>query len=181
MTTSRQRPSRAPILVTAVGFAIAITLVLFALRGFPAPQPTIDRAGSADAPRDVSVIMRDYLFQPDPLRLIAGERVRFTILNGGLEPHEFVLGDDEVQRAWEAADAAATPPLPLTTAPPASVPPGTGGVRVLLASGGQASAVFDVPVTGDLFLMCHVPGHVEAGMVGEVRLVSADATSAPAG
>lgn len=180
MTTPRRRPSRAPILVTVVGFAIAIALVLFALRGFPAPQAAIDQAGSADTPRDVSVIMRDYLFQPEPLRLIPGERVRFTIFNGGLEAHEFVLGDDEVQRAWQAADAAATPPLPLTTAPPASVPPDTGGVRVLLASGGEGTATFDVPEVGELLLMCHIPGHVEAGMVGEVRLVELGAEGSPA-
>ena len=167
--------------MTAAGFAIAIALVLFALRGFPAPQPSIERAGSPEVPRDVSVIMRDYRFQPDPLTLIAGERVRFTILNGGLEPHEFVLGDVGVQRAWESADAAATPPLPLTTAPPASVPPGTGGVRVLLGSGSQASALFDVPATSELLLMCHLPGHVEAGMVGDVRLITLDATGSPGG
>lgn len=167
--------------MTVAGFAIAIALVLFALRGFPASPPSIDRAGSAEAPRDVSVIMRDYRFQPDPLTLVPGERVRFTVLNGGLEPHEFVLGDGAVQRAWESADAAATPPLPLTTAPPASVPPGTGGLRVLLGSGSQVSAVFDVPETGALLLMCHLPGHVEAGMVGQVRLAPLDATGSPGG
>lgn len=159
---------------------MAMALVLFALRGFPAPQPAIERPGSADAPREVSVIMRDYRFQPEPLRLIPGERVRFTILNGGLEPHEFVLGDDAVQRAWQAADAAATPPLPLTTAPPASVPLDTGGLRVLLGSGGEASAVFDVPETGELLLICHIPGHREAGMIGEVQLVVPGVEGSPA-
>lgn len=165
--------------MTLAGLAIAFGLILFALRGFPAPDVTIDTAGTADAPRDVPVIMRDYLFQPDPLRLIPGERVRFTILNGGLEAHEFVLGDGDVQRAWAEADAAATPPLPLTTAPPASVPPGTGGVRVLLASGGEATVDFDVPPSGELFLVCHLPGHVEEGMVGDVRLTQPGATPAP--
>ncbi len=169
MDTPRPRPSRAPVYVTVAGFVIAMALVLFALRGFPAPEVVIDRPGTADAPRHVSVIMRDYRFQPAPLTLIPGERVRFTILNGGLEPHEFVLGDEAVQRAWAAADAAATPPLPLTTAPPASVPPGTGGVRVLLGSGSQGTVDFDVPQGGGLLLMCHLPGHVEKGMVGEIR------------
>ncbi len=181
MDRPRRPPSRAPVYVTLVGFAIALGLVLFALRGFPAPEVLIDRAGSAAVPREVSVIMRDYRFQPDPLTLIAGERVRFTVLNGGLEPHEFVLGDEGVQRAWAEADAAATPPLPLTTAPPAVVPLGTGGTRLLLGSGGQASVDFDVPDVGDVFLMCHLPGHVEKGMVGEVRLTVLDRPTSSGG
>jgi len=164
----RPRPSRAPVYVTVAGFAIAIGLVLFALRGFPAPEVRIDRAGTADSPREVTVIMRDHRFQPEPLTLIRGERVRFTIFNGGLEPHEFVLGDDTVQRAWAEADAAATPPLPFTTAPPASVPPGTGGVRLSLGSGGEGTVDFQVPRSGGLSLVCHLPGHVEKGMVAEV-------------
>jgi uncharacterized cupredoxin-like copper-binding protein len=60
------------------------------------------------------------------------------------------------------------------------VPPDTGGVRVLLASGGEGTAIFDVPEVGELLLMCHIPGHVEAGMVGEVRLVELGAEGSPA-
>lgn len=179
MNERRTRPSRAPVYVTVAGFAIAIGLVLFALRGFPAPEVRIGRAGSADAPREVSVIMRDHRFQPEPLTLIPGERVRFTIINGGLEPHEFVLGDDDVQRAWAEADAMATPPLPFATAPPASAPPGTGGVRLLLGSGGQGTVDFEVPRSGGLSLMCHLPGHVEKGMVGGVILIPPEVPEVP--
>ena len=45
----------------------------------------------------------------------------------------------------DIADAAATPPNLLATAPPASVPPGTGGLRVFLRSGEQATVDHAVP------------------------------------
>lgn len=170
MEQSIERPSRAPVYVVVIGFAVAITLILYALRGAPAPPVAIDQPGRADAPRDVNVILRDYLFQPTPITLVRGETVRFVIINGGLEPHEFVLGDASVQEAWARADAAATPPAPFATSPPASVPVGTGGLRVLLASGAEAAAVYTVPQEGDLQLMCHLPGHVAEGMIGRVEL-----------
>ena len=114
--------------------------------------------------------MRDYRFDPTPVVLVPGETVRFTILNGGLIDHDFVIGDEAVQRAWHAADAAATPPSLLATAPPASVPPETGGLRVLLGSGQQAVVEYTVPIGQQLALLCHIPGHIEKGMVGAVDL-----------
>jgi len=120
----------------------------------------------------VNVIMRDYLFQPTPIDLVGGEMVRFNIINGGLLPHEFVLGDHAVQEAWASAEAAATPPGPLASAPPASVPPEVGGLRVLLGSGEQVSVLYEVPREGELRLACHIPGHVEQGMVGQIRRVA---------
>ena len=79
--------------------------------------------------------MRDYRFDPTPVVLVPGETVRLHVLNGGLVEHELTLGDEAVQAAWARADAAATPPAPFATPPPASVPPGTGGLRVLLGVG----------------------------------------------
>jgi len=118
----------------------------------------------------VTVIMRDFRFDPTPIVLVPGETVRFTILNGGLVEHDFVIGDEAVQRAWAAADAAATPPSLLERAPPASVPPDTPGLRVLLGSGEQAVVEYQVPVAQQLTLLCQIPGHIEKGMVGAVEL-----------
>jgi hypothetical protein len=50
------------------------------------------------------------------------------------------------------------------------VPPGTGGLRVWLGSGEQATVDWTVPAQGEVLLMCHLPGHVAAGMVGRVEL-----------
>lgn len=169
------KPSRAPVYVTIIGFAIAAALIIYALREMPPPQVTIDRAGTDGQPRDVTVVMRDYVFNPTPLVLIEGETVRISVINAGLDTHEMVLGNARVQAAWAAADAAATPPQPLATAPMASVPPEVGGARVLLGSGGQAEVIYRVPSTEELGLACRLPGHAERGMVGKVELRVAEA------
>ena len=131
------------------------------------------RAAGRLEPFDESVaVLRDYRFDPSPLYLYAGETVRLNILNGGMVEHELVLGDATVQEAWARANAAATPPAPFATAPPASVPAGTGGTRVLLASGASTSVDYTVPTAPGLQLVCHLPGHAERGMIGQVTLVS---------
>ena len=129
------------------------------------------RPGSADAPRAVNVILRDYLFEPTPIRLVLGETVRFNIVNGGLLPHDFVLGGAAVQAAWASAEAIATPKILAATAPPVSLPPELAGLRVYLTSGESSSVVFRVPEEGELLLACHIPGHLEKGMVGVVEYV----------
>ena len=166
--------SRAPVVVLIVGLGLAVALVLLGaeLAASPAPPPQISQPGTPESPREVNVIMRDYQFNPRPLYLVAGETVRLNIINGGLVEHELVLGDSSVQDAWRRADALASPPAPFATSAPASVAPGTGGERVLLPSGASTSVVYRVPVDGRLQLFCHLPGHTEQGMVGEVIVVS---------
>jgi uncharacterized cupredoxin-like copper-binding protein len=161
------------VIVLLVGMALAVVLVMVGARlaAAPAPVPDLSRPGTANEPRPVNVIMRDYAFNPTPLHLVAGETVTFNLFNGGLIEHEFVLGDGTVQAAWARAHVAATPPAAFATAPPASVPPEVSGLRVLLASGGSASVRYEVPVGVELGLMCHLPGHVEQGMVGRIELV----------
>jgi uncharacterized cupredoxin-like copper-binding protein len=164
--------SRAPVVVVIVFGVIAAALVFIGMQrpGEPPPDVTITQPGTPDSPRPVTVIMHDYRFDPTPIVLVPGETVRFTIFNAGLETHDFVIGDADVQRAWQQAEAAATPPNILATAPPASVPPGTGGLRVLLASGQQATVDYQVPSDQVLAVLCHIPGHIEKGMVGRVDL-----------
>jgi uncharacterized cupredoxin-like copper-binding protein len=168
----RSMPSRAPVVVVVAFFAVSLVLVLIGAQRPLERPPDIDIAspGTHDAPRQVTVIMRDYRFDPTPIVLVPGETVRFRIFNAGLVDHEFSLGDATVQAAWALADAAATPPAPLATPPPASVPPRTGGLRLLLASGAESTADYVVPITSELLLLCNLPGHIERGMVGGVEL-----------
>lgn len=160
--------------VLGVGAVLAVVLVLLGawLAQAPVAPPVINQPGTAAQPRDVNVILRDFAFDPNPLYLVAGETVRFHVINGGMVEHEFTLGDGQVQAAWAAADAAASPDAPLATTPPASVPPGTGGLRILLESGQTATVEYVVPATGQLQLYCHLPGHAERGMIGRVIVLS---------
>jgi uncharacterized cupredoxin-like copper-binding protein len=166
--------SRAPVLVVGVFFVVAFALVMIGAQRplEPAPSVRIGEPGTDAAPREVVVLMRDYRFDPTPIVLERGETVRLRVFNAGLVEHELTLGDADVQAAWTRANAAATPPAPFATPPPASVPPGTGGLRVLVASGAETSVDYAVPRDGDLLLFCTLPGHMERGMVGRVELGS---------
>ena len=130
------------------------------------PPPT---AGTRSAPREVNLIAKDYAFLPEQLDLIAGETVLLHVINGGLETHEAILGDQAVQDAWEAAEAATvgSPPGPT---PVVSVPPDVAGLRIVVRSGERVDLVWTVPTTDAPFIVgCHIPGHWEKGMQVPVR------------
>lgn len=175
-SVQRPRPSRAPVAVLIVGLALAALLVLYGARlaATPASPPDLSRPGTRAEPRPVNVILRDYSFDPTPVRLVAGETVRFNVVNGGLVDHEFVLGDRAVQEAWAAAHAAATPVAAFAPPPPASVVPDLAGLRLLLGSGASEVVDYEVPHDVALELFCHLPGHAEQGMVGRVVIAGRD-------
>jgi len=160
------------VLIVGLGLALGLVLLGANLAAGPAPPPESASPGTSASPRPVNVIMRDYAFNPDPLFLTPGETVSFNVVNGGLVEHELVLGDAAVQQAWATANGLATPPAPFATPPPASAPAGTGGLRVLLGSGSSTTVSYVVPTAGELQLFCHLPGHAEQGMHGQVVLAS---------
>jgi uncharacterized cupredoxin-like copper-binding protein len=158
------------VLVGGLGLAVALVIIGATLAGGPAPAPQISGPGTLGSPRPINVILRDYRFDPTPVHLVAGEVVRLNVVNGGLVEHELALGDPAFQAAWAVADAQQTAPAPFATAPAASVDPGLNGVRVVVASGASAIVDYVVPDSGPVELICHLPGHAERGMVGEVVL-----------
>jgi uncharacterized cupredoxin-like copper-binding protein len=130
------------------------------------PTPPIS-PGSSAAPREVNVVLKDWIFLPDPVDVVPGETLLIHVVNGGLEIHELVIGDTAVQDAWEAAEAATigAPPGPT---PVVSVPPAASGIRVVVPSGQRIDLTWTVPPTaadvGRLLLGCHIPGHWAKGM-----------------
>ena len=157
----------------------AVALLTAACGGSAGPSGAIV-PGTAAHPRDVNVILRDYVFIPTPILLVPGETVRFRIIDGGLVEHEFVLGPRQLQDAYERAEAAIAPSLPGATEPPVSLPPAVAdlGLRVVVGSGQQASIVYHVPSTGPAPLLeCHIPGHLARGMIGAIEYVAPGATA----
>jgi uncharacterized cupredoxin-like copper-binding protein len=139
--------------------------------GSPPPTPPI-RAGSSGVPREVNVVLKDWVFLPDPLDLVPGETVVLHVVNGGLDIHELVIGDQVVQDAWEVAEAAHADPPPGAT-PAVSVAPDVAGIRVVVASGQRVDLIWTVPGATDLgrvILGCHIPGHWAKGMRASVRI-----------
>ena len=110
--------------------------------------------------------------------LVPGETVVLRVVNGGLETHEAIIGDEAVQTAWEAAEAAVAGAPPGPT-PVVSVPPELSGLRVVVRSGERQDVLWTVPATPGLIVGCHIPGHYARGMRSPVRFVVPGA-SAPA-
>ncbi len=160
------------VLVIGLGLAGGLVVLGASLAAAPAPAPDVSRPGTAESPRPVNVILRDYRFDPTPIHLVPGETVRLFVVNAGLVEHELVVGDREFQASWQSADAAATPPGPFATAPPASVAPNGTGIRIVLASGASTVVDYTVPKSAGVELVCHLPGHAEKGMVGQVLLAT---------
>lgn len=127
--------------------------------------------GTGDAPREVNLIARDYVFLPATLDVVPGETVVLHVINGGLTVHEAIIGDTAVQDAWEAAEAVAADPPPGPT-PLVSVPPDVAGLRIVVASGQRVDITWTVPAdTEPLIVGCHIPGHWAEGMRIPVRFV----------
>jgi uncharacterized cupredoxin-like copper-binding protein len=133
--------------------------------------------GTSTAPREVNIVLKDWLFLPDPVDVIPGETVLLHVVNGGLEIHELVIGDQAVQDAWEAAEGAAAEPPPGPT-PIVTVASAVAGVRVVVPSGQRVDVAWTVPAdraaAGRLLLGCHIPGHWTKGMRATLRVVPAN-------
>jgi uncharacterized cupredoxin-like copper-binding protein len=153
----------------AVARASVALLALAGCTAAPAGTPPLT-PGTSATPREVIIVARDDRFSPAVLDLVPGETVVLRVLNGGLETHEAIIGDEAVQTAWEAAEAAVADAPPGPT-PVVSVPPELAGLRVVVRSGERADVVWTVPETPGLIVGCHIPGHYARGMRSPVRFV----------
>ena len=176
-------PPRIPV-IAALACVLAIVAVgVGACDAGPAPATPRPIAGTADAPREVNLIAKDYSFLPNVLDLVPGETIALHVINGGLEVHEAVIGAGPVQDAWEVAEGATigAPPGPT---PVVSVPPDVAGLRVVVRSGERvdvrwtvpAVVPVDAPVTtppdaAAWIVGCHIPGHLANGMWIPIRWV----------
>jgi uncharacterized cupredoxin-like copper-binding protein len=162
-----------------VGFLAALALIVGCDAGAPPATPPVV-PGSSVAPREVNVVLKDWIFLPEAVDVVPGETVLLHVVNGGLEIHELVIGDEAVQDAWESAEAATVGAPPGPT-PAVSVAPAVAGIRVVVPSGQRVDVTWTVPASaaqvGALLLGCHIPGHWEKGMRGTVVVAGVGAAS----
>lgn len=116
-----------------------------------------DATGEA---RVVEIIMTDFAFAPAAVEVVAGDTIRFVVVNEGVVEHELRLSnqhrvdehlasghDDHGDDGHHAED---------------------GDVSVLVPVGETAEFMVEIPedVTVYTLLACLLPGHYEAGMMG---------------
>jgi uncharacterized cupredoxin-like copper-binding protein len=168
--------------VRSLGLLLVLSMLVGCGNGAaPATPPIVP--GSSNGPREVNVVLKDWIFLPDPVDVVPGETVLLHVVNGGLEIHELVIGDQAVQDAWEAAELATigAPPGPT---PAVSVPPDVAGIRVVVPSGQRVDVTWQVPASAAtvnaLLLGCHIPSHWEKGMRARFEVAGSVAGSTPA-
>ena len=113
----------------------------------------------AKVTRTIEVSLDDTMrFTPDTLSVKAGETIRFFVRNTGRMPHEMVIGSLDDLKA-HADMMRAMPDMAHASPNMVSLKPGQRGGLVWQ---------FDQP--GSVDFACLVPGHLEAGMTGKVRV-----------
>ena len=114
---------------------------------------------SAEAPVETSVdvSIRFSRFQPDHFEFAAGSTVTFVVTNHDPIDHEFLIGDEHVQRVHEQGTEAHHGAKPGEISIPA------GGTRA-------TTYTFDEP--GRTLIGCHLPGHYDYGMRGDVEVTT---------
>jgi uncharacterized cupredoxin-like copper-binding protein len=138
--------------------AVALVLVACGAAALVTVWSPGSRAGDGGA-RTVVVTMRHSRFEPSSVEVAPGERVRFLLRNTDPIDHEFILGDDAVQRRHEQGRERHHH---------GDVP----GERSVPA-GQEAVTTYAFPFTLDgrsLEFACHLPGHYAYGMHGTARV-----------
>jgi uncharacterized cupredoxin-like copper-binding protein len=132
--------------VTAGGYGIAESL---------------DRDGSVGAPLGpgdvtVRIDIQHSHFQPDELRVVEGTRVRFVVANDDPIGHELITGGPEVHLRHANGTEAEHPSIP-------------GELSIGPDDTAITTFTFDEP--GRYEFACHLPGHYEHGMHGDIEVV----------
>ncbi|MCZ4331204.1 MULTISPECIES: cupredoxin family protein [Castellaniella] len=124
-----------------------------------ASSPTGQPGDPAKVTRTVELTMDDTMrFTPDEIQVSAGETVRFFIKNTGKIPHEMVIGSLAELKA-HAAEMKKMSGMQHTE--PNMITLGPGKIGGLVWQFDQA---------GTVDFACLIPGHMEAGMLGKVKV-----------
>ena len=101
----------------------------------------------------------DFTFDPAGVTVAAGETVTFRVTNAGVIPHDFTLGDTELQDEHEAEMAEM----------------GAGMAHdepnlISLEPGETKEMTWHLTEPGEIIFGCHQVGHYAAGMLGTVTV-----------
>lgn len=134
------------------GGSARLALAMLVVAALAACRP----AQAEDRMRTVEVTIHYSRFDPSALSFEPGTTVRFEIRNTDPIDHEFILGDEAVQRRHETGTEPAHGAVPGEV----SVPPGT-----------IAETSYTFSRLGVALIGCHAPGHYNYGMRGRVLVV----------
>jgi uncharacterized cupredoxin-like copper-binding protein len=143
-------------IVLAVAVAALITATGYTIDSLVG-EPDTKALGPGDV--TVEIDIHHSAFAPDQLTVVEGTRVRFLVDNGDPIHHELITGEPEVHRRHADGTEARHPSVP-------------GEVSVGPNDTAVTTFTFDTP--GVYEFACHLPGHYEYGMRGEIEVVAGD-------
>jgi uncharacterized cupredoxin-like copper-binding protein len=142
--------------VAATVVALAVAVLGVAVSTAMADDPVPRALGPGDV--TVQVDIEHSLFVPEDLRVVEGTRVRFVVVNGDPINHELIVGPPDVHARHAQGTEAEHPSIP---------------GEVSIGPNGTAVTTFRFDEPGTFEFACHLPGHYEYGMHGEVEVVPA--------
>lgn len=143
---------------------------------------SIGQPGDASAvSRTVEVTMHDNYYEPESIAVSEGETVRFIVKNAGAFVHEFSIAAAEMHQAHGAemkmlVDHGVLLPDRIDHAAAERMKASMGhgmrgaGNSVLLEPGQSGEVIWTFAQAMDLEFACNVPGHYDAGMMGEFKI-----------
>lgn len=183
MSPNLRRAGIAPLLVSALALFSTPVLAAGAHSGGHG-HPEFGAPGKAsEVSRTVEVTMDDVYFEPEKIRVLEGETVRFVVRNEGEIVHEFNIGtahmhaehQEEMMKMVEhgviEGDRINRERMQMDM--------GNGHTMahddpnsVLLEPGESAEIVWKFAEAMDLEFACNLPGHYDAGMAGDFVFVN---------
>lgn len=164
--------------LAALGLFATTTLALAGGSHGGGHGPDIGSAGDpAEVDREIAVSMDEMDYAPESIEVKSGETVRFVVTNDGRMVHEFNIGTDamwdahrdEMQEMMQAGVMTARDLRHEKMEEMGMMHDDANSV--LLGPGESAEIVWTFPDGGTVGFACNVPGHREAGMVGEFDLM----------
>lgn len=170
------------ILVTAAALVAGSAPAAFADAGH-SHGPTIGQpAKASEASRTVEIILEDIAFRPDSVKVKPGETVRFVLTNRGELLHEFNIGTARMhaqhqKEMMQMMEHGMLTPTGIDQEK-MNMDHGKAGMpemkhddpnSVLVEPGETKELIWTFPNSHDLQFACNIPGHYEAGMLGEIK------------
>jgi len=143
---------------------------------------SIGEPGEASAAtRTINITMYDNYYEPEDIRVKAGETVKFIVKNAGEFVHEFNIATAEMHAAHAPEmmmmmDHGVLEPDRINWAAAEAMQESMGhGMHkeansALLEPGKTGQVIWKFPADADLEFACNVPGHYHSGMVGSITL-----------
>jgi uncharacterized cupredoxin-like copper-binding protein len=139
----------------ATGIGAILVSLLLAGAGAATAAGWLDPASTPPQTRTVHIGIHFSRFDPTVVVVEPGQTVRFVVENTDPIDHEFIVGDEQVQRAHEEGTEAHHPPRP---------------GEISIAPGETVVTTVTFPSTGSLLFGCHLPGHYAYGMRGTITV-----------